>query len=398
MKYIGNIKFAALSALALLSAACADENTPSVNEGEVVYPRLRFGVSEMTMEPVSRATEPMGPDEEKYVRTLAIFEFDREEVHTYSPTSFHFVDFTQGTVDGVKNAAVDSTEYGVVESSLGGLAFDSRDFGTICLVGNVTKAQVGELYQKCSETGTTYGRVSFDQFKEWSLPFKYVDPPEGVDYDETVLGHVYPMYFFGYYQGKIVSSEADDIAVDLGRLASRIDVAFINETGGDITEHIEYHFDEVCYNAYLFPIVSPRPNNLAPGQSRTIVCTGGMTAIDGVQQTFPKDEDHLRYFYVAAHSAVDFKEATKLHLFYGSEPQADDTPGPGGVDFKIPVCNINPSDAASVFNGYSLSRNTRYRFNIRLRKRGHSEQAEQSEPASRTESSEIPGEVIVYLP
>ena len=57
------------------------------------------------------------------------------------------------------------------------------------------------------------------------------------------------------------------------------------------------------------------------------------------------------------------------------------------------MCNVHPDEAAQVVNGYSLSRNTRYHFTIRLKKR------DQAVAQSRAvEYGEKPGDIIVYLP
>ena len=63
---------------------------------------------------------------------------------------------------------------------------------------------------------------------------------------------------------------------------------------------------------------------------------------------------------------------------------------------KIPLCNVHPSEAASVPNGYSLSRNTRYHFTIRIRKK---DAASLGKATTRSGTSgNRSGEVTVYLP
>lgn len=368
------IRFACLWAALLLAACTADEPAPT-GEGAIVCPTLAFGVSEMTMTAMPRAAEPMSPDLEKYVKTIAVFEFDNEGWHEKNPATYHFIDFLAGTVDGVQGVgSVKPTEFGIVETTLDGLKFEKRTDGTICLVANVTEEQVDDFYEMiCRESGQSYGSMTFDQFKQWALPFEY-EQAEGAAYDESITGHIRTMYMFGYYRGEIEPSEPGAVWVDLGRLASRLDITVVNETGADITERLGYHFDNVCHSAYLFPMKQGMPPTDEAGLSRTVICSGpdpveGDEKHEIVPQTFPKEGIHTRYFYVAAHSAKGEEDATKLHLFYNRPIVGDDTHSDTSNSVLIPLCNVHPHEAASVANGYSLSRNTRYHFTIRLRKK-----------------------------
>jgi len=393
------IKFICAALAALLLVACTDDSREpgAESQGRTVCPVIRFSVSDMEMSAVGRASAPMSPDLEKYVRTLAVFEFDNEGLHIKSSTTYHFIDFVKGTVDGETSPddQVEETEHGVVEATLQGISFESYTDGTLCLVANVTEDQVRDFYATYKDEGQSYGNITFDQFKRWNLPFDYMSV-DGVDYDESVSGYVETMYMFGYYEGKIDASVPEEISVDLGRLASRLDITVVNETGRELDRRLGYHFDDVCHSAYFFPIKMSRPPTYGIGLSRTIICTGIDDPVDGVDylpETFPDKGTHTHYFYVAAHSAVDENEATKLHLFYNSRVLGNDEVDPEGSSIKIPLCNVVPSEAASVPNGYSLSRNTRYHFTIRLRG-GNTQVASPYSVAT----TDVPGELIVYLP
>lgn len=394
-----NIWFVCM-AVALLLSACTDDDGPTVkDEPTVDYPEIHLGVSEMTMTAVSRAAEPMSPDVEKYVRTIAVFEFDNEGIHDKDPQTYHFIDFVAGTVDDKTGVGdVVKTDYGIVETTLKGIAFKSYTDGTICLVANVTEDQVKAFYDECKKSGQSYGRMTLDQFKKWALPFEYEQAKEGT-YDETTAGHIKVMYMFGYYQGNIDPDTSGEIRVDLGRLASRLDITVVNDTGEELTKRLGYHFDNVCKSAYFFPIKMGMPPTIGAGLTRTIICSGKNDLVEGVvtevPETFKPGESHTRYFYVAAHSATGKDDATQLHLFYDrrivNDNVADNT---GSV--KVPLCNVHPSEADNVPNGYSLSRNTRYHFTIRLKK---STASPANAPASRSvEYGEQPGEIVVYLP
>lgn len=436
-----------MAAMTLLPAACSDSLTePECKEGSVFCPVLNVGVSDMTLTEETRASEPMSPDLEKYVRSIAIFEFDNEGIHDRRSTTFHFIDFLKGTIDDVVPPAgstdVHATEFGIVETTLKGLTFEERSNGTLCLVANISKEKVNEFYDTIQyKTGQSYGRLTFDQFKSWALPFEY-EKPDTVEvadadgkktkipiYNDATSGYIKDMYMFGYYQGKISKFNTPDtdtkIWVDLGRLASRLDITIINETGTEIDKRFGYHFDNVCHSAYFFPIKMGMPPTEGAGLSRTVICAGKKTdgsrdPVEGdlentVPTTFPDNNTspgqgtHTRYFYVAAHSAKEFNDATKLHLFYDSRIVANDQTNAGSKgrkDVQIPLCNVHPSEAESVLNGYSLSRNTRYHFTIHVKK----SKTTASKPATRTaaslqsddspivEYSDRPGEITVYLP
>jgi len=398
------IRFAC-AALTLLSAACTSDPAETGLEGTVAAPALRFCVSEMTMSETTRASQPMNPDLEKYVRTIAIFEFDNEGQHEKRSSTYHFVDFLRGTVDDVKGVGkVDSTEFGVVESTLEGLKFERRSDGTICLVANVTEEQVDDFYNEYREEGQSYGSITLDKFKTWALPFEYEQVKAGT-YDETTAGHLKNMYMFGYYQGPIDPESPEAISIDLGRLASRLDITVVNETGMKIEKRLGYHFDNVCSSAYFFPIKMGMPPKIGTGLTRTVICSGLLpdgtvdkveNAKTEVQPTFEVGKSHTRYFYVAAHSAQGYEEATQLHLFYDRRiVEGEDDPNDLSNNIRIPLCNIHPLEAGSVTNGYSLSRNTRYHFTIRLKKMG----AASSDQSTRSVVFEdCPGEITVYLP
>jgi len=409
----------------MLASCTADDEilTGTAGDVTVITPTLQIGVSELTMSAVSRAAEPMSPDLEKYVRTIAIFEFDNEGLHDKRATNYHFVDFLKGTVDGKTGVGmVHKTEFGIVETELSGMAFEAHDKGKLCLVANVTEEQVNEFYDKYREPGQSHGRITFDRFKDWALPFEYEQATEG-SYDETAAGHVKTMYMFGYFEGNIDPANADTIRVDLGRLASRLDITVINETGSDIQKRLGYHFDNVCSSAYFFPIKQSMPPTIGAGITRTVICSGlktdengdlikdenGNYVVDPVENAktevpakFEDKKSHTRYFYVAAHSAKDFNDATKLHLFYNHRIISNDTLETVPNSVQIPLCNVHPSQADNVPNGYSLSRNTRYHFTIRLKK-SESSPAMARSAASGQHPGEVtygqhPGEVIVYLP
>lgn len=385
------------AAVALLLAACSADGEPAAvpAEGEVFCADLRLAVSEMTMDADTRAIAPISPDDEKYVRTVAIFEFDNEGLHEKRSTSYHFIDFVTGYVDGVKT--LDKTDFGVVESTLAGLAFEARSNGMICLVANVTETQVNDFYEEYRDEGESYGRMTFDRFRTWALPFVYKSSPSGSPYDESVSGHVEVMYMFGYYEGVINPAQAGAIAIDLGRLASRLDITIINDTGAPIEQSLGYHFDNVCTSAFFFPIQVSRPPVVDRSLASTIICTGaGNTIVGGehLPQTFPVDGVHTRYFYVAAHSAAGRYDATQLHIFFG-RPVIDDKEMINEDNTVIiPLSNVHGAEADEVPNGYSLSRNTCYRFVIHLKRSA----ATEPQPATRSAVCEDrPGEYTVYL-
>ncbi len=428
MKNIRCIAGLACAAALLLAACTADDaDMPApAEEVAIVYPTLSIGVSEMTFDPVTAAEEaadaetraqmPMSPDVEKYVHTLALFQFDSEGMHIRGDNTFHFIDFRTGILDDDK--IWEPNELGVVEISLDslntkhGLSFERRE-GTIYAIANLEREVIDDFYKTHHEEGQSEGRMMIDRFQDWELPIGYKEEPAGT-YDERLSGHVDTMYMFGFYKGKIDTDITKGMRIDLGRLVSRLDITIVNETGSDIKKRLGYHFDNVGKTVFFFPIKSRVPEMSQVGRSRTIVCSGlnddgtvdrvdnAVTVPDSV---FEAGGVHTRYFYVAAHSAKDFSEATKLHLFYNRRIVGDDSQDMSN-SFQIPMCNVHPDEAANVFNGYSLSRNTRYHFIIRLKDRSElvENSAESAGSAGETPNTrsvvygENPGDITVYLP
>ncbi len=421
MKRIDYIIAYILTALLLASCTEREDPMPNPDDGTIVYPSLRVGVTEMTMDPTSRALGPMSPDEEKYVKSIAVFEFDNEGQHTYGPATFHFIDFLKGTVDGKTNVGnVDSTEYGIVEADLEGLAFVkyTGSKSRICLVANVPLDSVKKFYKELTKTGQTEGIITFDQFTQWALPFDYKKQPTSDVYNDSTIGHLERMYMFGYYQGPIDPATTGNLPIDLGRLASRVDITIVNQTGSDITKRLGYHFDNVCHAAYFFPMQTGMPTTKGAGMSRTVICSGD-EPVEGddytyhiVPQHFKAGASHTRYFYMAAHSATGFEQATKLHLFYDTKIMEGN--GNSRNSILIALCNVHPDQAAGVTNGYSLSRNTRYHFTIRIQSRTAPQSDESPLPADSRASVDprgshpydspsveygpLPGDITVYLP
>ncbi len=405
-KIYASIALTICMSLAAVSCAENEEMPAAIEEGAVVYPTLSIGVSEMSLSASSRASAPMSPDLEKYVRTLAIFEFDKEGVHQkHKGLTYHFIDFQKGTVNGNTGVGdVKETEFGIVETTLRGLAFESHLSGTLCLVANIQEELVDAFYNAEYAAGQSYGRVMYEKFKQWAIPFDYLTTADR--YDESVTGHIASMFMFGYYQGPINSDIAGTLRIDLGRMASRIDITVVNETGEDITERLGYHFDNVCHSAYFFPIQSSMPATAGTGLSRTVICKGGKNLGDqdeliDVPWHFAANNSHTRYFYVAAHSAADINDATFIHLFH-NQPVGD-CKGNGhyvttGSNVMIPLCNVHPSEAATVKNGYSLSRNTRYHFTIRLKKKTDLQSNSSEAPSRSVDYGPTPGDITVYLP
>lgn len=393
----------AATVLALASCS-ADEDSLDVREGAVVYPKISVSVSSMSMSASTRAISPMDPDEEKAMETLAIFEFDNEGFHKRGDNTFHFIDFTKGTVDGKAGVGnIHQAEFGVVETTLDGLSFEEYSGATLCLVANVTMTDIDDFYETYREPNQSSDRTTLVKFKQWALKINYLKS-DSVGYDESVSGHIKDMYMFGYYEGPIDPANPGNISVDIGRLVSRLDITIVNKTGRDITKRLGYHFDNVPEYAYFFPLLLRMPPVLHAGLARTVICAGDNPVAGDTDQytivprAFPNDSTHTRYYYIAAHSAEGYDEATKLHLFYDREVPDSVTDDYTNTT-AVPLCNVRPQEAGSVDNGYSLSRNTRYSFTIYLR-------SSSTAPAIRRRTSRLsaveygdnPGEITIYLP
>lgn len=408
-KFKKTIYLLAAAAGMTLAACSADEPAaPSDKQPEIVTPRLQFGVLDLKEADGSRAATPMDEHEERYVRTLALFEFDNEGMHISGPDTYHFIDFIKGTIDGVAGTTGDITDGasqdGVIDALITGLTFESHTNGMICAVANVTEDEVDDMYMKLREPGQTKGRLLITNFKKWTLPFEYKGGNPDYDYEEAVSGHLKNMYMFGYWEGNIAKDD-ETLHIDLGRLASRLDITIINQTGMDITRRFGYHFDNVCKSAYVFPTKESVPPQEGAGNTRTIICSGykddNPTEIDIVEGadpaldipvTFPNGASHTRYFYTAAHSADSLSHATKLHLFWNARIVDEImSTNPNGRHTYVPICNLQPGVADDVKNGYTLSRNTRYHITLRMRRNAVGGRSSSMQAVA-------PGDYIIYLP
>ncbi|PWM25299.1 MAG: hypothetical protein DBX40_05100 [Clostridiales bacterium] len=355
---------------AVMAVSCSTEERAQDalpgQECKAVVVTLHVGVCEMTGNTSTRATEQMSPEMENTIKSLAVMEFDNEGLHEKGESTYHFIDFIKGTVDGVET--LPATTDGMLNTSLDGLSLMSYSDATLCLVANVTEEQVDDFYDRYREPGQTPGNIRLEQFKKWSLPFEYEDNME-LDPDESVSGHIRQMYMFGYYRGAVDPAAAGSIRVELGRLASRVAITIRNDTGEDIDRLLWYHFDNVSHEAYVFPGHASIPSDEVR-HTITYICSGTEEGIANVPETFAKGSEHTRYFYIAGHAASNEDEATKLHLFYGAYMLDGDIPADGGADFHIALGNLPPEEAGGNAGGYYLNRNTFYHFTILLKKSG----------------------------
>ena len=276
----------------VLLTACSKESEQEDKIYTPVSVNIDLGVSAMEGNTVqSRAEEIMSPVEENPIRSLAIFQFDKEEQHDRK-LNYRYLNFVD-----------DSTPTGVLNTTLDGLKLDYQggNLTTICLVANVSEEEVDKFYEESMIEGGSSDRLELFQLKEWQLELNYVYQEEG---KKDTQGHIERMYMFGYYRGTLKEG-TNDLKIMLGRLVARLDIT-LEAVDESITEKVEFHLDNVSTKAYVFP----GDKGVEGGENRYFNTKFENGISSGSKET--------RYFYVAGHSAEEAEEATTLHLYYGN--------------------------------------------------------------------------------
>ncbi|MCD8318141.1 MAG: hypothetical protein LUC45_04495, partial [Paraprevotella sp.] len=355
------------SCLCLWLAACSQDDgltdTPSTSgpsasdtlpkdpePGNPVTIRLSLGVTPMANEEGStRAFTPSGPEVTDMIQTAAIFEFDVEGNHdrVLQPASYFFRDFrTDATPNGIQYLE-DYTGIQVVDGP-------SR---TLCVLVNVPKDTIDAFYTRmANEYHVSDGRLLLSWFKKWFIHFDYDD-----DEDQNIQGQLKSMPMMGYYIGDVYANGGTytDIPIDLGRLASRIDVQIVNKMSKDVTKDniLYYHFGNMLRGAqaYLEEYDTyDLPELLPVGKLKV--------AIDDL----PMGSTDMRYFYAGPQFAENAEQSINLHFSTGQEPPDYYTEGSeahSSFGTRVPLSATMPgSDMMS----YYFYQNTIYHFTFNL--------------------------------
>lgn len=323
----------------LLLAGCDKADTAT--DAEIRQTTLRITSAPMTIvgEQVpydTRASEPMLPDTENVIYSLAVLVFDQSEgvLHRFEESGKHYKYINLKDENG--NGLLST------ELPIEGFPVQSGEEYMICLIANLSEGQVAEIIDSMMEDGTAF----IHEFKEVTVGISYVAPDQVDGQLET--GHVREIYMFGYYQGEVKSHKT--ISITLGRIISRLEIAFTVDRELDPDKTFYMRMNNLESHAHLFPI-GRSPGKYAPtGISR-------VSSLDSKRYTL--------YFYSAPNGALAENEALNLEVWYGDKNLTDfeslTTDNSGYA--RIYLCNDQPG----VENrNYQLNRNSVYRFHIKL--------------------------------
>ncbi len=333
-----------------LCCACVRDAGTDMSEGnQSTYVTYRIGTRILPMRgekvvPSTRALQPMTPEQENMIRTIAVLQFDAEDnlVSLDSENAEVFYYF--------KDLRTEESPNGTLTPQLDGISLLSGQRTTVCLVANMTEEQVAAL--TLNDNGS---RVQLPDFRDKTVNIGNILSGENVGENSMNIGHVEQIYMFGYYEGELPGLEENKtLSIDLGRIITRIEINFTIDGKEKLEKKFYIGLSNMEQEAYIFPgTSSPKDVWLdMPPTERSGEINSSV---------------YQFYFYAAPHSATTREEATKLRIWYTDQEPSEDGSLPDTDCYEILLCN-NPDvpDTESIEGDYYLNRNSIYHVNIRL--------------------------------
>ncbi len=339
------VRLLAITVSTLLLTACGKQDFSVDDEDDSAL--IRVSVTPITVvgEQVpycgTRASQPLMPEYENSIYSLTVLVFDaREGVLRRFPADmdgqqklYKYINLKDEHGNGLLNTVLSTEDFPVIQ----GLEY------TVCLIANLSEKQTEEMITSLLDNGTVF----LDAFKNYKIPIPYY-LPEPDDNTELEAGHVRDIYMFGYYQGEVSSHE--NITISLGRIISRLEIAFTFDSSQLLDDHSFYiRLENLESHAHLFPVGKSPGNHIEQEIHR-------MTTLEQLNSTI--------YLYAAPNSALTENEALSLRMWYVSSDtgieEVGKLPPPNAVVY---LCNDQPG----VHNrNFQLNRNSVYRFNLNL--------------------------------
>lgn len=353
MKYI--LAVVAVSLVSgLIFTSCSD-NIPDDGTGNVSDGSLTISVSATDFEwgqvpyGYSRASDPMIPEMENSLKTLAILQFDsegnlRRELGT-ADKPFKYI-----------NLVNETTPNGVLTYNIT-LASNEFYHGVncvICIMANVPEEEVMKVVFTDQENKVN---TNLKTFRTEKITIPYVTDSSADDSYGLQIGHVKRIYMFGEYTGD-VTSETQWLNIGLGRMISRLEFEIKSDV--DVIEGYGLYLGiKNLEKEVYFYHGETSPNNLfteaTPFNILAKVVSG---------ETVDLSKGVKIFFYVAPRIANNPEDATSLNFWYtNTEPDSTNTP-----NYTLPLGNHKPG---SDVGDYSLNRNTYYKFYVRLTASGN---------------------------
>lgn len=355
MKYIKYILVVIAVSLVsgLIFTSCSD-NIPDDETGNVSDGSLTIRVSATDFEwgqvpyTYSRASDPMTPEMENSLKTLAILQFDsegnlRRELGT-ADKPFKYI-----------NLVNETTPNGVLTYDIP-LASDEFYHGVncaICIMANVPEEEVMKVVFTDQENKVN---TNLKTFRTEKITIPYVTDPDANDSYGLQIGHVKRIYMFGEYTGD-VTSKTEQLNIGLGRMISRLEIEIKSDVNVKDGYGLYLGIKNLEQEVYFYH-GETSPNNLFTEANPFNILEKGVSG-----ETVDLSKGVKIFFYVAPRMADSKENATSLNFWY-----TNSTPNPDNPDYVLPLGNHMPG---SEVGDYSLNRNTYYIFNVRLTASGN---------------------------
>lgn len=335
-----NLLPTALSALLLLGGCTKADTAADIGAQPTI---LRVSTAPMNIigEQVpydTKASQPLFPEHENVIYSLAILIFDEKEgvLRSFDERRgkhYKYIDLKDENGNGLLSTELPTT----------GFPVQANEKYTVCLIANLSETQVAAIVDGMMEDGVAF----LHEFQQVAVPIPYVASNQSDGYWET--GHVREVYMFGYYRGEVQPYK--EISITLGRIISRLEIAFaIDKESLDPDKTFYMRMNNLESHAHLFPI----------GKSPGKYAKTGISHVPSLEQM-----QHTIYFYSAPNGAPSENEALNLEVWYGPKELADINDIQ--KDYSGYTCIYLCNDQPEVPNrNYWLHRNSVYRFNIKL--------------------------------
>lgn len=367
MKAITYLSICMLVIAAVLPACTQQEEAVLQSEETPVLRNFTITTSVAAMQAggngsASRSLQPMGPEEENPIKSLAIIQFSDDgilrrvnegtttaDIHHY----YHYISLAkeeEGNPGALSLTLPDIPLY----------AYSSKTY--VCFIGNATTDEIDGLLMN----GTT--RVNWPDFKNKTIDIS-ATYKKSEDEGEDVVGHVNNIYLFGYYEGPLGSGNvsldntiAPKMSVVLSRLIARLEIGINLGDGVNIPSgyHIYFQLKNVEELAYLF--LDENRSEYEHKHIEQMPTTDRTDNIRNGQGTF--------YYYVAPHLVRNEKaEENATQLLIWCTKEGKDALNPDDAT-AIYLCNdpsvIGQSETLTAEGAYWLNRNSIYHVNITL--------------------------------
>lgn len=295
----------------------------------------------------SRAVDPLIPEMENSIKTLAILQFDsegslRRELGS-SDKPYKYINLvTQNSPDGVLSYDI----------TLNSSEFFHGENCAICVLANIPEEEVLKVVFTDQENKVN---TNLSTFRKGKIEIPYVTDPSAEDSYGLQIGHVKNIYMFGEYTGDVLS-DTKQLNIGLGRMISRLEINIKSEVPVKNGYSLYLGIKNLEKEVYFYH-GETSPGSLFTEEYPFDILKNGVS-----DETVDLQNGVKIFFYVAPRMSDNKEGATSLNFWY-----TDGTPDPSSPDYTLPLGNRSPDNS---IGDYSLNRNTYYMFYVNLTAKG----------------------------